>query len=780
MGSLGSLVIKIGADLTQFSSAMQNVNRELKQIGKQMQAVGATMTMTLTAPIAALAAVSLKAAGDIEALKNGLKATLKPGEDLEAEFKRLREVARLPGLGLEEAVRGSVNLQAIGVSAGYARKAMLAMGNAIATVGGGKANFDLAIRGFSQLVNAAKPLQQDLYQIANQVPQINKLLIEAFGTNRAEDLAALGLTGKDVADFLVKELGKLPAAAGGINNAFENMGDSVKLAFYKIGEALNKSFNITGMMDRFSEGLSNLADRFSSLSPEVQKIIFSIAGFAALIGPLLIGLGAMATALSALSLPLIALVAAFSGAVILIITYWDDLIAYFETGDGASIFDSLSESAMLFFGVLKEAFETGTILIKGLWNVFGDFLMDNLSKAFNKIADMIKTELDWVINIIRLFKGIFTGNWALIWESVLNLGKIFLNKFINIIQSTVNLFLDGIGTLTKLMEKLGVGDALVKGFKDARSAMDHWVEGLKFTTTTSEEAKKSLDALTGSWNKLSSTKDSTDLKSGLGDSIGSTKKIGVDNSGASSSAAMGAMAEFATLATVTGAAVSAAFSTGMDGAKNSVVSFAQEASDALMAFGTSEAITIAAERMKQLSDSITQGMQQAAQAMIVGSAEMIGAAIATGSGIEKLPQMLLGTLADLASQVGKTAIGVGIAISGIQAALKTLNPAVAIAGGIALVALAAGVKAALSKSGNKGGGGGVTAFANGGIVSGPTMGLMGEYAGAKRNPEVVAPLDRLQSMMGGSDVNVYGELVLRGPDLVAAIRKQEDRERRGA
>ena len=48
---------------------------------------------------------------------------------------------------------------------------------------------------------------------------------------------------------------------------------------------------------------------------------------------------------------------------------------------------------------------------------------------------------------------------------------------------------------------------------------------------------------------------------------------------------------------------------------------------------------------------------------------------------------------------------------------------------------------------------GMTAFANGGIVSGPTMALVGEYAGASNNPEVIAPLDKLRSMMqpaGGS------------------------------
>ena len=41
----------------------------------------------------------------------------------------------------------------------------------------------------------------------------------------------------------------------------------------------------------------------------------------------------------------------------------------------------------------------------------------------------------------------------------------------------------------------------------------------------------------------------------------------------------------------------------------------------------------------------------------------------------------------------------------------------------------------------------VPKFAEGGIAYGPTLGLFGEYAGASRNPEVVAPLDRLRGMI---------------------------------
>jgi TP901 family phage tail tape measure protein len=71
---------------------------------------------------------------------------------------------------------------------------------------------------------------------------------------------------------------------------------------------------------------------------------------------------------------------------------------------------------------------------------------------------------------------------------------------------------------------------------------------------------------------------------------------------------------------------------------------------------------------------------------------------------------------------------------------------------------------------------GAVPFANGGIVSGPTLGLMGEYAGARSNPEVIAPLDKLKGMIGqtgGQNVNVSGEFRVQGQDLVVALQRAE-------
>ena len=72
-------------------------------------------------------------------------------------------------------------------------------------------------------------------------------------------------------------------------------------------------------------------------------------------------------------------------------------------------------------------------------------------------------------------------------------------------------------------------------------------------------------------------------------------------------------------------------------------------------------------------------------------------------------------------------------------------------------------------------------FANGGIVYGPTLGLFGEYAGAAQNPEVIAPLDKLKSLLDSGPSFPKGpiELRARGRDLVGVINYENSIRKRG-
>lgn len=72
-----------------------------------------------------------------------------------------------------------------------------------------------------------------------------------------------------------------------------------------------------------------------------------------------------------------------------------------------------------------------------------------------------------------------------------------------------------------------------------------------------------------------------------------------------------------------------------------------------------------------------------------------------------------------------------------------------------------------------------TAFAQGGIVSGPTYALVGEYAGARNNPEVIAPLNRLKELMpagGVTPVVLDHEIVIDGSQIKILLRNINKRD----
>ena len=173
--------------------------------------------------------------------------------------------------------------------------------------------------------------------------------------------------------------------------------------------------------------------------------------------------------------------------------------------------------------------------------------------------------------------------------------------------------------------------------------------------------------------------------------------------------------------------------------------------------------------LKLILLDVSGNVQSALSSVVVG--------LASGSmKMGDVAGLLLSTIGDIAINLGKAAIGIGLAMKAIK--LSFSNPFTAIAAGIALLAMGGLIKRAASIVT---GGGGVPAFANGGLVTGPTLGLVGEGIGTNRgNPEVIAPLDRLQNMIQPKTqrVEVGGQFSINGQDLVLVLqRANSDRSR---
>jgi len=189
-------------------------------------------------------------------------------------------------------------------------------------------------------------------------------------------------------------------------------------------------------------------------------------------------------------------------------------------------------------------------------------------------------------------------------------------------------------------------------------------------------------------------------------------------------------------------------------------------------------------------ESITSGIGNFAGA--------IGEALANGgSVIDAVGKSLLTSFGGFLSEYGRllTAYGVAALVKGKLDAASLIPGAglvtgpLAIAAGIALQAAGAAIGAFASGKGKQNSnstGNGVTAFADGGIVYGPTKALIGEYAGAKADPEVVAPLSKLKSIIGkGSsdnpirrnNIDVSGRFEIEGDKLVRVINRENNKRK---
>ena len=175
---------------------------------------------------------------------------------------------------------------------------------------------------------------------------------------------------------------------------------------------------------------------------------------------------------------------------------------------------------------------------------------------------------------------------------------------------------------------------------------------------------------------------------------------------------------------------------------------------------------------QQFSDSIKEMVvfsEEQINGLVTSAFAGLGEAIASGSPLEMLKRMLI-TVMDMLQQFGSALIAAGAASEALKAVAWSGVGAI-VAGG-ALVAATAAAKAALSRA---------TAFAEGGIVSGPTLALVGEYGGASSNPEVIAPLDKLRSLIDTDRADGgVGEVrfEIRGDVLEGILKKVNNRRRR--
>lgn len=783
------LNFKFTADIKGVEKAIKQAEKSLKSATKEFGTIGKELSLALSAPIAAFVATSVKAAGELESLKLAMRTTFQGAgrsiAEADAELEKLREAAIAPGLDFEQAVKGSLRLQGVGKSAEESRRIIVQLANALASVGGTADQLDGVTKQFAQILGKGKLMQEDLSIILENMPNLAKVLKDEFGTTTAEGLRKLGVNADQFVTRLTDRMSTLPRVSGGIANAIVNAGNAVKMAFANIGESLNKSFNISGKLDQFAEWVSSLAQRFSQLDEGTKRAIAAAATFAFALGPLLKAMQPIVWIAGQLNIGFLtlqkALLQAQSGALTGFIAKWKALdFAMKASVIGATVAvvlalgaafmvlqkdtSAAAQSQEAYNAANKTAEESvaGQITrVKLLTGVFSDLTkstderraalveLQKIAPDYYKGLDVEKSKVGQVqaatdmliMSLIRQAKvkealRQIEENAAKRVHSTENAQAL---SFWQSLEANVTGFLypgakavSTLGSVTDNLNEqttaLNASDEAMKRIIEENGGM---VNAVKTTTATVTDNKDGVDELTKSYRELDkATKLATRQKD--------TKDLGAFKSTVSPTIAP----DIALPENI--------------GSLLPVDRFKE----------LSDSITIATEKLtnfKSVSEQLGE-VNLSLQGGLIGVGEAFKQAAEViethGSLIEKITYAVADAISQSAASgeasFGKIALAaVGAAAKIIRAQIQEAVAAAAfsalknvpfpfnIAAAAAAGALASGLFSKLISSV------GIPALAEGGVISGPTTALMGEYPNARVNPEIVAPEKKLRDIFRG-------------------------------
>jgi len=707
------LLVNILGDASSLTKAVHQSKAQLNMLSKSMTRFGKRMSTRLTLPIVAAGGAAVKMAADMQESLNKVDVAFG------SSSKGVKDFAK-------------TTLTQFGIARGAALE-MTSMFGDMATG-----------MGINQ-VEAAK-MSKELTGLAGDLASFKNINIDeamtalaGVFTGETESLKRLGIvmTEANLESFRM---------AQGIEKSVKKMTQQEKVML-----RLNYIFSVTknaqgdfartqdsasNQMRIFTQGVKELSTNFGELLlPVLTKIVTKandiVQGFMNMdqeskkmlvtVGALAAGIPVMITALGLLLNPLNAVAIAFAAVAVVVYTHWD--------------------------GVSKEIVKVTNSMID----------LYNNSIEVQKVVALIRigfavafTSIQYLLNNTITLLSTFIGVVFNTVKLLVRLGQLIVPDFSG---RTFSEELGAVGDAYKdLSNVMGEGLSTLFGYFDssefdssvdqAKKALGDIGKPLEHITVASlnEGIATALNTLkTKATNILKGVASQMGIGGGGGSSEGDPQLIG----GTMSDNPMGAI-------------------------PHSVVPMV------IKPVLDREALTDAQMKIEQANQAITGALQQFAQSAATSIGEALGDMLSgTGDATKTLGQKLLGAFGGLLKMLGQIAIAIGTSLLSIQAALVSINPFIAIAAGIALIALGTYFSNSVKEVGGSMVGGGVTEFANGGIVGAPTLGLMGEYAGARSNPEVIAPLDRLQGMLntGTQNVNVGGEFVIRGQDLVVSLEK---------
>ena len=738
MAKLGDLIVRVGADTRGLNKSLGDVKKQMRQTTGNLTQMGKSLSMSLTAPLLGLGALAVKAASDFEFSMAKVQAvsgfTAAEMDKLEAQAQELgastsRSASDVAELQLELAKLGKTSTEIEQMTEGVLSLSIAfdqELGETARVVGATLNQFGLDASESGRIADNMATLfgssALDLEKFDTAMRTVGPTA-SAMGLSVEEAGAALGIlvnAGVDASTAgtaLTKSLTTLAKEGMTGAEALEFLTTnnlSVADAFEKFGDRAGKIIPILKGTSGAFEDLTQKQIEGTGAALEARKILEDTA---------MGGFDRLRSSVEALGISM-------GEALLPIVKKMADKIASF-----AANLASMSDRT-----------KTAVVVVVGLVGAIGPLLiiLPNLVTALKlaRIA-MIAMNASMLANpfgAVAMAIGLVVG------------GLIALNSAATDGASKTDQLKESLGglTLDEQASQIAGATAAQKAFVEQIESEKKAIEELApYKRSTNSQAGRDLKKLTAQLAEANKElKAMQTLEEGVALKLESLGESADEAAGDETSGVNGLLKSLKALAPAAMEALKPLQAMG-------IVTEPMTKSLAGVSTAVSDMVEDVTPELQQFNEDVSIAINGAAQAAAVGFGMILGKGLAMGTGMKGMGKMLLGVFADLAIQLGTLAIGYGIAIENIKSALASLAGPVAIAAGVALIALGAGIHGAIAKSAEKAG---VPAFADGGIVSGPTLGLVGEYPGASTNPEVIAPLDKLRSMLGGQNVVVTGKI----------------------
>lgn len=748
------------------------------------------MSRSVSLPIIGLGAAAVKSASDLETLETSFISLAGGANEAAQLVNQLNEFTAKTPFQLEAVGNAARQLIAAGTGVDEVNQQLQFLGDIAATSG---SSIDEIAAIFSKVQAKGKVELESLNQLAERGIPIFTALSKATGLP-ASELGAGAISVQQFNDTLASFAEEGGFAAGAMQRLSETTAgkfstamDNLKLAAAEIGEVLLPVIN------RILEGTISLAQKFGGLSSGVKTAIVVIGGLAAAMGPLFVAIGSVIGAYANLNLALTgfkarqlataAATAADTSAKVTnsIATKAATAVQkklnlallanpYVVAAAAAAALGFALYNAQKDVTVMQDRVEDMSTAIYNVDTTSAVKQIKNLREEINATAQEAAADQAWVESL-----KIQAGTLGFVIDAFTNYEKQ--------LEDTAKASAD----LAKQEEKFNSDRkfaaeaderlALLAAEREKKRAAEAERQRIAALPTLEELRKKAKETQEQIADlqedaQLGIRVDTTEierLQKELKDATAQIELMGAAVEALPQPEPMEVMASINTEGLQLDTGVEAPDGLILDAGRGSVdLTGIIEARQEIERLG-SELYSFAESADSVIEGGIEQGVVQVASA--IGSA-----AGGVTEPLKNLGKALLGTFAGLAIELGSLAIGYGIAIESIKTALKSLAGPLAIAAGVALVALGAGLQAAVSKSGKDAG---VPAFAKGGLVTGPTLAMVGDNASGK---EAIIPFERMGEFMkmagGGQSQQVVVTGRISGKDIVLSNQRgSRDRSR---